>query len=332
MDSVETQIKTLLTGKGIESEDFCDFTLVDQNEALASKGIAPTGPTEFCPLTKKTVTYIVCAVLINEDNQVLMIQEAKPSCSGQWYLPAGRMEPGEKINDAVRREVLEETGLDFEPTTLLMVESAAGSWFRFVLTGNVLGGKLKTTNEADEESLQAKWVRDVSTLQLRSQDIIHLINKGMEYHTNRDEPWHNKIIPSVVPHKKLYMRIVIAVRKKANNKVNVLVSEKVAAHLPICEINPHRSLHTTLKKYLCEVFGADLPQHKPHGILCVEYSGSSAGQTDGICLTIFVSIRQPLEEVHLIDKYSWKELGSAVGEQLLSKIQKNMILPLHVIR
>ena len=65
---------------------------------IASKGVTPTGPTDFVPVTKKTVTYIVAAVLVNEDNQVLMIQEAKPSCSGQWYLPAGRMEPGENIH------------------------------------------------------------------------------------------------------------------------------------------------------------------------------------------------------------------------------------------
>lgn len=37
------------------------------------------------------------AVLFNEDGEVLMMQEAKSSCAGQWYLPAGRMEPGEDI-------------------------------------------------------------------------------------------------------------------------------------------------------------------------------------------------------------------------------------------
>jgi 8-oxo-dGTP pyrophosphatase MutT (NUDIX family) len=41
--------------------------------------------------------------------------------------------------EAVKREVLEETGLVMEPTTLIMVESAAGLWFRFVLTGSVVG-------------------------------------------------------------------------------------------------------------------------------------------------------------------------------------------------
>ena len=65
-----------------------------------------------------------------------MMQEAKSSCAGQWYLPAGRMEPGEDISEAAQREVLEETGLHFQLTTLLMTESAGKSLFfvHFVLT------------------------------------------------------------------------------------------------------------------------------------------------------------------------------------------------------
>ena len=43
------------------------------------------------------------------------------------------------IQDAFKREVLEETGLLAEPSTLLMVESVGGSWYRFVLAGNVVG-------------------------------------------------------------------------------------------------------------------------------------------------------------------------------------------------
>jgi 8-oxo-dGTP pyrophosphatase MutT (NUDIX family) len=38
------------------------------------------------------------------------------------------MEPGEEITEAAIREVKEETGLDFEPSTLLSVE-AAGTRF-----------------------------------------------------------------------------------------------------------------------------------------------------------------------------------------------------------
>ena len=41
--------------------------------------------------------------------------------------------------DDVRRKMLEETGLEFEPTTLLSVEVIRGHWFRFTFIGNVTG-------------------------------------------------------------------------------------------------------------------------------------------------------------------------------------------------
>ena len=47
--------------------------------------------------------YIVCGVVL-EGERVLMVQEAKPSCRGKWYLPAGRMERNESI--VVRRRGL----------------------------------------------------------------------------------------------------------------------------------------------------------------------------------------------------------------------------------
>lgn len=40
------------------------------------------------------------------------------------------MEKGESIVEACKREVLEETGLEMECTTLLMVETAGGNWIR----------------------------------------------------------------------------------------------------------------------------------------------------------------------------------------------------------
>lgn len=88
----------------------------------AQKGIEPTQQLKnYKPVCKKTVCYIVAAVLLNDREEVLMMQEAKSSCAGAWYLPAGRMEPGEDLYQAVKREVLEETGLTCEPSTLIMV-------------------------------------------------------------------------------------------------------------------------------------------------------------------------------------------------------------------
>lgn len=110
---------------------------------VVAKGIQPSTSSEYKPVIKETISYIVMGVILNDKSEVLMMQEAKKSCAGQWYLPAGRMEPGETIEVAVKREVLEETGLEMEPTTLLAVETASGSWYRFVLAGHIVGKIIK---------------------------------------------------------------------------------------------------------------------------------------------------------------------------------------------
>ena len=45
--------------------------------------------------------YIVAAVVTNDHQEVLMMQEAKESCRGKWYLPAGRVEPNETLEVSV---------------------------------------------------------------------------------------------------------------------------------------------------------------------------------------------------------------------------------------
>ena len=125
MEEIKSNVALLMEGKPYEEmHEFCDFSLEEQNEVQVAKGVQPSAPADFKPVIKKSVSYIVAAVLINDQGEVLMMQEAKSSCAGQWYLPAGRMEAGEDIAEAAQREVLEETGLHFQLTTLLMVESA----------------------------------------------------------------------------------------------------------------------------------------------------------------------------------------------------------------
>ena len=61
------------------------------------------------------------------------------------------------VQEGVKREGLEETGLHFQPTAILTVESQR-YWRRFTFTGCIVGGTLKTTENSDKESLQAKWL------------------------------------------------------------------------------------------------------------------------------------------------------------------------------
>lgn len=180
--ATDAQLVRLLAGSAlppdVDTAALCDFTLAQQNAAVEAQGVQSSAPADYVPVLGKTVTYIVATVLVNGDDEVLMMQEAKESCAGKWYLPAGRMECGESIVTAAEREVLEETGLRVAITTLLAVECAGGSWYRFVCTGRVLSGELKTPTRADSESLQAKWIDNLGDLNLRSNDIVPLVELG----------------------------------------------------------------------------------------------------------------------------------------------------------
>lgn len=229
--------------------DICDFSLEEQNALSEAKGISVTTAKPITPVVGKTVNYIVAFVLVNDKDEVLMMQEARESCRGKWYLPAGRMEEGETIEQAAQREVLEETGLVVEITTLLTVETAGGSWFRFVVTGNQVGGELKAT--PDSESLQAQWIDNVEELPLRSQDVLGLITYAREYKNNYSvNIWPRDILPSVKSQTKNYLRLICTIKKRKTNRFQVLLSERDQSHYPLMEIHPDRNLFSTLIKFM----------------------------------------------------------------------------------
>jgi 8-oxo-dGTP diphosphatase len=53
--------------------------------------------------------------LIFRRGRILMAQRGKEPLKGWWSLPGGALETGESLDQAVRREILEETGLTVEP-------------------------------------------------------------------------------------------------------------------------------------------------------------------------------------------------------------------------
>jgi mutator protein MutT len=53
--------------------------------------------------------------------QVLLIRRGKPPLYGRWVVPGGTVELGEPLEQALVREMREETGLEVEPVELLTV-------------------------------------------------------------------------------------------------------------------------------------------------------------------------------------------------------------------
>ena len=65
------------------------------------------------------LTLIAAACIRDDKRRILLLRRS----DGLWSAPSGGLEPGERLDQAVVREVREETGLKVEPTALIGVYS-----------------------------------------------------------------------------------------------------------------------------------------------------------------------------------------------------------------
>lgn len=70
----------------------------------------------------------VCGVggVLIEDGRILLIQRGRPPGEGLWAVPGGKVQLGETMTGAVRREVLEETGLRIRPGRVVWAGDSIG--------------------------------------------------------------------------------------------------------------------------------------------------------------------------------------------------------------
>lgn len=104
----------------------------------------------------------VGAVVLDGD-RVLLIKRGHEPLKGQWSLPGGRVESGETLEQAIAREVQEETGLDVEVGPIVDVldrishDAEGRVEHHFVLVDFACrpsGGVLCSASDADA----AEWV------------------------------------------------------------------------------------------------------------------------------------------------------------------------------
>ena len=105
-------------------------------------------------------TLAVGAVIV-EDHRLLLVERAQPPAQGRWAVPGGRVEAGETLAAAVRRETMEEVGLDVEVGDVAWLGESIGpgdpsSW-HFVIV-DFWATRLSGTVQAGGDAGQAEWI------------------------------------------------------------------------------------------------------------------------------------------------------------------------------
>lgn len=130
---------------------------------------------------KGILTWYFAVVLVRgENDKFLLVHERK---HGQlWYLPAGRVEPGETLEDGARREALEETGLHVRLTGLLKLQHSPGrdgmARVRAVyLAEPVDADAPPKALPGDEHTLEARWcsLEEAEKLPLRGGEVTEMM-------------------------------------------------------------------------------------------------------------------------------------------------------------
>ncbi len=97
------------------------------------------------------------AVVVGADGRVVLVRRATPPNAGSYSLPGGKVRFGERIVDAVAREIREETGLVVEVGPLVEVVELLADDHHYVVHDHVAwprGGTLA----AGDDAAEALWV------------------------------------------------------------------------------------------------------------------------------------------------------------------------------
>ncbi len=127
----------------------------------------------------------VGAVIV-EGGRVLLVRRDTEPLRGEWSVPGGMLELGEKLRDGVRREALEETGVEVEPGEVLDVfdsiftDGLGKTQYHYVLI-DYLCRPISGEAQAGSDVSDVRWVslEALPAMGLR-ESIEQVVRKGLE--------------------------------------------------------------------------------------------------------------------------------------------------------
>lgn len=112
-------------------------------------------------------TTVVGCLVRDDENRILLIKHFKRG----WEIPQGRVEEGENLLEALRREVREEAGVEIEPGSLAAVWSMLSppSAIIFTFLGRYISGEVNCS----DDSIGACWFTETEALGAVTGTVMH---------------------------------------------------------------------------------------------------------------------------------------------------------------
>ena len=105
---------------------------------------------------------VAVGAVVIDDDRILLVRRAKAPSEGEWAIPGGSVELGETLQQAVEREIKEETGVTirarnpFYTFDVIERDDTGGIRFHYVivdLMADYISGELKANDDASD----ARW-------------------------------------------------------------------------------------------------------------------------------------------------------------------------------
>ena len=106
----------------------------------------------------RSVIPCVGAIVTDEQGRLLMIQRGHDPGAGLWSIPGGRIEPGESDEQALVREMLEETNLQVKVGRLVGSVQREGPGGTVIDIRDYAATAVGGTLRAGDDAADARWV------------------------------------------------------------------------------------------------------------------------------------------------------------------------------
>ncbi|MHB1502951.1 MAG: NUDIX hydrolase [Acidimicrobiales bacterium] len=101
---------------------------------------------------------VAVGAIVVRDARLLLVRRGHQPEEGKWAVPGGRVEPGERVRDAVEREVAEETGVTVRCGELLGWAERIDTGFHYVILDFEASPVCLVEARPGDDASEARWV------------------------------------------------------------------------------------------------------------------------------------------------------------------------------